>query len=88
MRVMAEIQDHIIIIGNSIASYLRVGEVPRVAQSGRTLTDMMHDITYPASRISEDRRRRDRQEREEEPRDREMRNRDIRMDVPSRRDLV
>ena len=67
VREMAEIQDRIIIIGNSIASYLRVGEVPRVARSGRTLTDMMHDITYPASRISEDRRRRDRQEREEEP---------------------
>ena len=45
MREMAEIQDRVVIIGNSIASYLRVGEVPRVARSGRTLTDMMHDIT-------------------------------------------
>ena len=54
-REMAEIQDRIVIIGNSIASYLKVGEVPRVARSGRTLTDMMHDITYPASRISETR---------------------------------
>ena len=88
VREMAEIQDRIIIIGNSIASYLRVGEAPRVARSGRTLTDIMHDITYPASRISEDRRRRDRQEREEEPQDREIGNRYICMDVPRRRDLV
>ena len=42
---MTEIQDRIIIIGNSIAPYLRVGDVPRVARSGCTLTIMMHDIT-------------------------------------------
>ena len=40
---MAEIQDCSVSIGNSIASNLRVGEVPRVARS--SLTDMMHDIT-------------------------------------------
>ena len=45
MREMAEIQERIVIIGNSIASYLRVEEVPKVARTGRTLTDMMHNIT-------------------------------------------
>ena len=45
MREMAELQDRTTIIGSSIASFLRVGEGPRVARSGRTLTDMMHNIT-------------------------------------------
>ena len=45
MREMAEVQDHVTIIVSSIASYLRVGEGPRVARSGRTLTNMMHDTT-------------------------------------------
>ena len=39
------IQDRIVIINISIALYLREREVPMVARSGRTLTDMMHDIT-------------------------------------------
>ena len=45
MREMTELQNCIIIIGNRIASYLSSGEVPQVARSGRTLTDMIQDIT-------------------------------------------
>ena len=52
MREMAAIQNCIIIIGNRITSYLSLGEVPQVAQSDRTLTDMIQDITSFRSFIS------------------------------------